>query len=100
MTAVTGVSATPRNDGGASAESPCGSPEPGLAIVPLGVVPLTPSCFLGLTTGRSNGRAQPRRPRCDPVPFPKVRDHDPQGSQAEGPLPPGCLPRGKLPPKR
>src|SRR5258708_19010041 len=46
MTTATGVSASPQGDGAADSESARGSPEPGLAIVPLGVVPLTPSCFL------------------------------------------------------
>src|SRR5258708_24686007 len=46
MTRTTGVSASPPGDGAAESESARGSPEPGLAIVPLGVVPLTPSCFL------------------------------------------------------
>jgi hypothetical protein len=41
-----GLDRLARRSGDAAAGSPCGSPEPGLAIVPLGVVPLTDDYFL------------------------------------------------------
>src|SRR5262249_62265027 len=62
MTIVTGVPAPANRGEDAAAESPCGSPEPGLAIVPLGVVPLTAGYLLQATEGRDDGRA-----RCYPV---------------------------------
>src|SRR5215831_19643737 len=49
MTIVTGVPAPANRDEGGAAESPRGSPEPGLAIVPLGVVPLTAGYLLQAT---------------------------------------------------
>src|SRR5262249_26123698 len=66
MTTITGVGVNPRDGTDAAVASPCGSPEPGLAIVPLGVVPLTISRLLSGALGR---------PRCYPLtPAPRGRD--------------------------
>jgi hypothetical protein len=47
MITLTGAVRLARAGGDADAESPRGSPEPGLAIVPLDVVPLTGGYLIG-----------------------------------------------------